>query len=398
MPQYLSPGVYVEEVGSGARPVQAEGTSTAGFIGAAPSDKAHLNEAIAINNWRHFIREFVGESTGSTPLAIAVYGYFQNGGRRCYVVNVGKKGKISASGKDRKGVAVLEALDDVAIVAAPGYTDVDSYEALISHCEVLKDRVAVLDGPELINSVEQLTRVATPKAGDENTAKSGLRCRQSDGGFAAFYFPWIKVKDPLSDSNELISVPPSGHMAGLYARNDATRGVHNAPANYVLRGALDLCYRITSSEQEILNPAGVNCIRFFSSSGIRIWGARTIASSNSEWRYLNVRRLFCMIEESILKSTSWVVFEPNDITLWKKISRDINAFLMSLWRDGALMGVRPEDAFFVQCDAETNTQEEIDQGRVVTVIGIAPVKPAEFIIFKIGQYAGGAEVETEGES
>lgn len=393
----LSPGVYIQEVESGPRPIQAVGTSTAGFIGVSPNAKAPENKAIAINNWQHFIREFVGESTESTTLAIAVFGFFQNGGRRCYVVNVGKNGRVSSSGKEPKGVAVLEAFDDIAIVAAPGFTDVDDYEALLSHCERLKDRVAILDGPESTNDVEQLTRIKTP-AGDDASDSPGLRCRQSKGGFGAIYFPWVKVKDPLSSSNELVSLPPSGHLAGLYARNDATRGVHNAPANYVLSGVLDLCQRITPAEQDVLNPVGVNCIRMFSGSGIRVWGARTVADGSSEWRYLNVRRLFCMIEESILKSMNWVVFEPNDITLWKKIKRDLSAFLMGLWREGALMGARPEDAFFVQCDSETNSQGEIDQGRVVTFIGIAPVKPAEFIIFKVGQYAGGAEVETQGEN
>jgi hypothetical protein len=169
--------------------------------------------------------------------------------------------------------------------------------------------------------------------------------------------------------------------------------VHKAPANELIRGALDVTYRVTRSEQELLNPAGVNCIRWFANEGIRVWGARTVAAEASEWRYLNVRRLFNMIEESIARGTRWVVFEPNDRPLWQDIKRDVGNFLRVIWRDGALMGRTPQEAFFVQCDEETNPRESIDQGRVVIVIGIAPVKPAEFIIFRIGQHAGGVEIE-----
>jgi phage tail sheath protein FI len=182
-------------------------------------------------------------------------------------------------------------------------------------------------------------------------------------------------------------------LAGIYARTDATRGVHKAPANEPIRGALNVTYRVTHAEQGPLNEAGVNCIRFFPSQGIRVWGARTLADASSEWRYINVRRLFAMIEESIAQGTRWVVFEPNAVPLWKAIRRDVSAFLTLVWRDGALTGATPEEAFFVQCDDETNPAEVIDAGRLVVLVGIAPAKPAEFIIFRIGQYAGGAETE-----
>jgi hypothetical protein len=172
------------------------------------------------------------------------------------------------------------------------------------------------------------------------------------------------------------------------------RGVHKAPANEALRGALNLTYRLTAEEQGELNQNGVNCIRFFLREGIRIWGARTVADGSSEWRYLNVRRLFTMIEESIAQSTRWIVFEPNDQSLWKSIRRDIGAFLTRLWRDGALMGATPDEAFFVKCDAETNPPDVIDAGQVVTLIGVAPVKPAEFIIFRISQSQGNVEIES----
>jgi phage tail sheath protein FI len=224
----------------------------------------------------------------------------------------------------------------------------------------------------------------------------GLRPRQSPGGFGAFYAPRIIVRDPLAREERRVEVAPSGHLAGIWARTDATRGVHKAPANEPIRGALNVTYRFTQAEQEDLNDAGVNCIRWFTREGIRVWGARTVAAGSSEWRYLNVRRLFNMIEESIALSTRWIVFEPNDRTLWKSIRRDISAFLTLLWRDGALMGATPEEAFFVQCDEETNPPEVIDAGRVETIIGIAPVKPAEFIVFRISQSAAGADVDSTG--
>ena len=403
MPTYMAPDIYIEEVSGGARPIQAVGTSTAGFVGEAPDSGARVNEAVAINNWSQFVRDFIPEGSKSTALSHAVYGFFQNGGSRCYVVNVGK-GPLTGTGRKRAGFDVLEEIDEIAIVAAPGYTDPVSYEAVISHCEKLSDRVGILDAPETVPDISALTQVAaaTPaKKGakaesEETTAGSvGLRPRQSDGGYAAFYVPWITVRDPLAAS-DLVNVPPSGHLAGIWARSDATRGVHKAPANEPIRGSLNLTYNLTRAEQGILNQNGVNCIRFFANEGIRVWGARTIASGSSEWRYLNVRRLFNMVEESIANSTRWIVFEPNDRPLWKSIRRDVSAFLTILWRSGALMGRTPEEAFFVKCDEETNPQENIDAGMVVTLIGIAPVKPAEFIVFRISQYASGTEIEAQG--
>ena len=404
---YLTPGVYVEEISAGPRPIQAVGTSTAAFVGEAPNGSARLNEGVAINSWAQFLKGYVNEGAASTPLSHAVFGFFQNGGRRCYCVNVGRGQPIAGGGRERKGVDVLEEIEEVNIVAAPGYTQVGDYEVLLSHCEKLKDRVAILDSPADVDNIDLLTQVGAAPAGktakinvsgaEEKTpgapAKPGLRPRVSERGYGAYYFPWITVRDPLSPNN-LVDVPPSGHLAGIYARTDATRGVHKAPANESIRGVLNLTYRLTDAEQGELNQSGINCLRFFPREGALVWGARTVADAASEWRYVNVRRLFIMIEESIVRATRWVVFEPNDNALWKAIRRDISAFLTLVWRDGALMGATPEEAFFVQCDAETNPPEVVDAGQVVTVIGLAPVKPAEFIIFRIGQHARGAEVET----
>jgi hypothetical protein len=405
MPNYMAPDIYMEEVSGGARPIQAVGTSTVGFVGEAPDPIQHLNEAVAINNWSQFTRLFISADSASTPLSHAVYGFFQNGGSRCFVVNVGKGGPITSGGRERVGLDVLEQVDEIAIVAAPGYTDAAAYDAILTHCEKMQDRVSILDAPEHVQDISLLTQVATAKAalspkatrsettGASDGATGGLRSRQSDGGYGALYFPWITVRDPFS-SADLVNVPPSGHIAGIWARTDATRGVHKAPANEAVRGALNLTYLLTRDEQGLLNQNGVNCIRSFAREGIRVWGARTIADGSSEWRYLNVRRLFNMIEESITTSTRWIVFEPNDRTLWKSIRRDIAAFLTRLWRDGALMGRTPQEAFFVKCDEETNPPDSIDAGIVVTLIGIAPVKPAEFIVFRISQYAAGIETET----
>lgn len=396
MSNYMAPDIYMEEVSGGARPIQAVGTSTAGFVGEAPDPTQHLNEAIAINNWSQFVRLFVSEGNASTPLSHAVYGFFQNGGGRCFVVNVGKAGPIAAGGRERVGLDVLEQIEEIAIVAAPGYVDAAAYDAILTHCEKMQDRVAILDAPAQVQDITLLTQVATAAASSKASkteVASGLRSRQSDGGYGAFYFPWITVRDPLSPSH-IVDVPPSGHLAGIWARSDATRGVHKAPANEAVRGALNLTYLLTREEQGILNQGGVNCLRSFAREGIRVWGARTVADGSSEWRYLNVRRLFNMIEESIVTSTRWIVFEPNDRTLWKSIRRDITAFLTRLWRDGALMGRTPQEAFFVKCDEETNPSDSIDAGIVVTLIGIAPVKPAEFIVFRISQYAAGIETET----
>lgn len=408
---YAYPGVYVEEVDqSAARPIAAVGTSVTAFLGEAPAGDANVNQPRAINTWGEFARIYAPAGSTATHLARAVFGYFSNGGSRCWVVNVGRGNPIAGDARGRKGIQALLGNEEFATVAAPGYSDPASHEALIGFAE--KQRVfAILDAAEDVGDPSKLTKVATAPAparrprrtGGEGESSEvapsgdgdgggGARPRVTDGGFAALYYPWIRVMDPFSPG-DLIDVPPSGHLAGIFARTDSGRGVHKAPANEPVRGALNVNYRLTDEEQGVLNDAGVNCIRFFPGEGIRVWGARTLASSSSPWRYLNVRRLFNMIEKSIARSTRWVVFEPNDHRLWKSIRRDVSAFLRLLWRQGALMGRTPEQAFFVQCDEGTNPEEVVNEGQVVTVVGIAPVKPAEFVIFRIGQGVGRTEVE-----
>ena len=509
MPQYLSPGVYVEEVEAGSRPIEGVGTAVAAFLGLA-SDGPY-NTPTLVTNWSQFTQTF-GEFVPGTYLAHAVYGYLNNGGGACYVVRAGgngaatpaaggellalsagsapgaaqyriiarepgpagdtisvevappaegapedtfklvvkrdgkveetfenvttKKGKqnvvtvvqtqsklvqieevgtggalatrpapgtvalqggsqaaprrISAddyvgNSADRTGFGGLEAVDDITMVCAPdlmsvyqqGMIDIEGVQAvqlaMMSHCELMGDRVAILDPPPGLNA-QQIKEWRIDKAG-------------YDSKYAALYWPWIKVFDPAT--GQLVFVPPCGHMAGIWSRSDGARGVHKAPANEVVAGAVSLEIQITKSEHDLLNPHGINCIRAFPGRGIRVWGARTL-SSDPAWRYLNIRRLFNYLEGSILAGTQWVVFEPNDMDLWQRIRRTISAFLVRCWRDGAFFGATPDEAFYVKCDSETNPAESIDAGMVVCEVGVAPVKPAEFVVFRLAQFSGGA--------
>jgi phage tail sheath protein FI len=385
---YGYPGVYVEETATGPRPIESVGVSTPAFIGTAPKASEHRGKPKEINNWSQFVKEFTDEGPGgaqSTHLSHAVFGFFANGGRRCIVVDVGGKDPTPADASDARATDIAKALDalasneEVALVVAPGVLDEAIRGAIVDHCRGLRDRVALLDGPASENDISEVVKCA----------------KQVDGGYAALYSPWIEVLDPLASKRTMVYVPPTGHIAGVIARIDALRGVHKAPANEVIQGALGIRRALTPGELEIATKEGINAIRVFPADYPRIWGARTLAKEG-EWRYLNVRRLFIMVRESVQRSMRWVVFEPNDRTLWNAIKRDVRAYLMRLWREGALMGATPEQAFFVKCDEETNPPEEIDAGRVTTIIGLAPVKPAEFVVFKIGQHVGGAEVEEEG--
>ena len=291
---------------------------------------------------------------------------------------------------DRTGFAGLEAIEEITMLCVPdvmaayqqGAIDLDTVQAvqtaMIAHCELMGDRVAILDAPPGFNA-QQIKEWRVDKA-------------RYDSMYATLYWPWIQTMNPATGL--LSFMPPSGHMAGIWARNDDERGVHKAPANEVVRGAIDLEINITRKEHDLLNPVNINVIRAFPGRGIRVWGARTL-SSDPAWRYLNVRRLFNFLEESILNGTSWVVFEPNDEALWAKIRRTIAAFLVIQWRAGALFGSTPDEAFYVKCDAETNPAESIDAGQVVCVIGVAPVKPAEFVIFRLAQFSGGTSLVSE---
>ncbi len=517
MPSYLSPGVYVEEVQSGSRPIEGVGTAVAAFVGFA--EKGPFHTPTLVTNWSQYVQTY-GDMVEGTYLAHAVYGYLANGGGNCYVVRVGDPTRSNPAGKagpkaelagepaalgtfrvaalpaavtageiavevadpdgegagedrfkllvrqagkvvetfdvsfkkntknyvvtqvrersklitveeaapanalarpakqtvtlaappapaagtparvsadeyvgnpdSRTGFGGLEAIDDITMVAVPdlmsayqqGLVTAEEVKtvqlAVISHCEQMGDRMAIIDPlPDM-------------------TARQVYTWRQEEAGYdskyAALYYPWIKVFDPATGQNRFM--PPSGHVAGLWSRTDTERGVHKAPANEVVRGAVELQNNITKGEQDLLNPVGVNCLRAFPGRGLRVWGARTL-SSDPAWRYINVRRLFNYLEESILLGTQWVVFEPNDERLWGTIRRNIASFLMEEWRRGALFGSSPDEAFYVKCDRETNPPDVVDRGQVVCEIGICPVKPAEFVIFRLSQFSDSTSLVSE---
>lgn len=286
--------------------------------------------------------------------------------------------------KKATGLEALGEIDDIAIVAIPDSGDMGDVDIsfsiadkLVAHATKEKYRIAIIDGP--VGS--SLNEIRTFRG-------------RFDSKYGAMYYPWIRIFDPLERFSQgappkQLNLPPSGFVAGIYARNDITRGVHKAPANEIIRGLTRFEININKGRNEVINPEGINALRFFEGRGYRVWGARTI-SSDPEWKYVNVRRLFIFIEHSIDKSTQWAVFEPNNSRLWNNIRRTVEDFLLVLWRDGALIGATPEDAFFVRCDRTTMTQNDLDNGRLICLIGVAPVKPAEFVIFRIGQWIGDA--------
>jgi phage tail sheath protein FI len=527
MPEYLSPGVYVEEVDTGNKPIEGVATSTVGFLGVA--ERGPL-EATLVTSFSEYSRLF-GKYVDNQYLARGVEGFFQNGGKRCYIARVASATatpataavgtnftiralgpgtwannrlaiKVSAAGLndpnkgttdpanllfklsvmywdpsitlptavvdptdpaqttnpnrkeptiievydnlspdplsnasfirqiqgnsvliditagaattrptnstalafltggtdgaaaltlqdftgdpaaapgDRHGLLALEDVDEIAILCCPdefmftGITD-----AMIDQCERLKDRFAILQSLRNPGTIANLRPPTSSKYG-------------------GFYYPWINV--PNRTTGQPIPVPPGGHIAGIYARSDIERGVHKAPANEVIRGLyLDptdpgagLTVQINKGQQDILNPRGVNVLRNFPGRGNLVWGART-TTLDPDWKYINVRRLFIFVEESIDEATQWVVFEPNDEPLWARVRRSVGDFLTRLWMDGMLQGRTKEEAYFVKCDRTTMTQADIDNGRLIMLVGIAPVKPAEFVIFRIGQWTGGSDI------
>jgi uncharacterized protein len=266
----------------------------------------------------------------------------------------------------------LDPYRDVALVYAPGVSDKDTVADIVDHCENLRFRFAVID---------------TPK-GQSDTNNLDPRSMYTDSQYAAFYYPWIVTSDPLTGARKFI--PPGGSVLGVYARTDSERGVFKSPANEILRGALDLEYSIDDGTQDVLNPKGVNAIRSFPGRGIRVWGARTI-TSDALWKYVSVRRLFIFLERSIYEGTQWVVFEPNDDRLWARVIDTIRLFLRTQWRLGALFGRTEQEAFFITCDRTTMTQDDILNGRLICEIGIAPVRPAEFVVFRIFQNTAEAQ-------
>jgi len=315
------------------------------------------------------------QNTGADAAATAALRL--NGRRASFALSGGDDGAMPTDAAYTPAFGALAKIDDVAIVAAPGssaFTARDAIRnALIAHAEGRRMyRIAVLDTDAGLN------------AGAARAARSTI-----DSKYAALYYPWVVIANPNArpgrdDIPREIALPPSGFICGIYARNDIERGVHKAPANEVVRGAMRFEREVAFGEQEMLNPLGVNCLRFFPGRGYRVWGART-ASSDPEWKYVNIRRYFNYLEGSIDRSTQWAVFEPNGERLWANIRETIGSFLFNEWRNGALLGAKAEDAYFVRCDRSTMTQNDLDNGRLVCLIGVAALKPAEFVIFRIGQ-------------
>jgi phage tail sheath protein FI len=521
MPEYLSPGVYVEEVDTGSKPIEGVATSTVGLLGI--TERGPVAPTL-ITSFSEYVRVF-GRYVTDRFLPYAVEGFFQNGGKRCFIMRVASRNAaatsanraiggmtvqaigpggwgnrtavkvtaaslndgsaatstlfkltvmywdvapptpivdptesanaqnpgrrepalleiydnlspdparnsfyerqingfsdlitvtrtgaaaipipaaldVLANGNDgpnvdlddfkgdptatinKRGLFALDGVDEIAILVCP---DEEAFpgigDALIDSCELLKDRFAIIQAPFNPGTV---ANHRPPRASK----------------YAAYYYPWLRILDPITKKE--IEIPPGGHVAGIYARSDIERGVHKAPANELIRGLISdpqdparaLQIQVTKGQQDILNPRGVNVLRYFPGRGPLVWGART-TTLDPDWKYINVRRLFIFVEESIDEATQWVVFEPNDEPLWARVRRSVSAFLTRLWMDGMLQGRTKEEAYFVRCDRTTMTQADIDNGRLIMLIGIAPVKPAEFVIFRIGQWSGGSEV-TEG--
>jgi phage tail sheath protein FI len=504
MPEYLSPGVYIEEFEIGAKPIEGVSTSTAGFLGEAERGPT---TPYLVTSWPDYQRKFGSFFGADKYLPYAVQGFFANGGQRCFIarivdvagatiaaVDIGGnitaqavgegqwgnrlhivvaagstsgfklkvfywstlpagglfdpddpankdrepkpthredyddlevneaspnyfdkrvnnglsalikleaadgatipppgaftldggedgdpvdtndfQGEGATNAGERKGLNALDQSDyeDISIIYAPNVSAFDGLLGnIITHCENNQYRFAIIDSP--------------PGQGNINALAPR---NDRDTKYASFYYPWIKVIDAVTGARKL--VPPGGHVAGIYARSDIERGVFKAPANEIIRGAVELEFQITKAEQDILNPKGVNALRTFPGRGRRVWGARTM-SSDPLWKYNNVRRLFIYLEASIFRGTQWVVFEPNDERLWARVRQTITQFLRTEWRAGALMGLKEEEAFFVKADRTTMTQNDIDNGRLIVVIGVAPVKPAEFVIFRIAQFTANA--------
>src|ERR1051325_3054690 len=525
MPEYLSPGVYVEEIELGPRPIEGVGTSTAGFLGATLRGPEDVRFVTGFEEFKRLYGSYVQVDQSNLPFAID--GFFKNGGQRCFVARIAANGALAANGDQdgklhieaigpgtwgnqvaikigpaslqlvgvpanqqrfkltamywdvkppvplvdpsdaaqitnpnrreptllevydnltadmssidyyetvingssslirvtrlaadtpanlaptylndlgnagtgtpsdvlaladyqgrplpalpdgtihKTGLLGFEQVDEIAIVVAPDYHETAALDTeLIRHCTQMRDRFAILHSRPGIDTLANIGNITPPQ----------------DTTYAAFYFPWIKVFNPLINQDSRI--PPSGHIAGIYAKTDIERGVFKAPANAVVVGARSVEFQITKQQQDILNPKGVNCIRVFPARGIRVWGART-CSTNTLWKYVSVRRYFLYLGESIDEGTQFVVFEPNDERLWARVNQTITQFLITEWRNGALMGTKQEEAFFVKVDRTTMTQSDIDNGRLICIIGLAVVKPAEFVIFRLTQFQGGSEI------
>jgi uncharacterized protein len=381
----------MEEVSSGAKPIEGVGTSIAAFVGLAPGGP--VNVPVRVSQWGKFAKVYGdpnkldnGPFMEGAFLAHAVRGFFDNGGSCCWIVRAGGSTARDLEGdvEYRGGLVSLAAIDEVTMVCMPdAMTLPDEAERtalqgkLIAHCENAGNRIAILDCPPVLSARGAL---------DWRTSVLGYQSNN-----ASLYYPWLEVADPLTASPLL--VPPSGHVAGVWCRTDVGYGVHRAPTVGVL-GAAGLGFEVAEADDAELAEAGLNSLRVFPRQGIRVWGARTL-SSDPEWRYLPVRRVFLYLAASIDQGTRWTVFEPNDERLWERLRDQVEQFLQRSWRDGALVGETAREAYYVRCDGTTNPREVIEAGQVVCEIGIAPVRPREFTILRLSRIAADARPRRE---
>lgn len=371
MSEYTVPGVYVQETSSSRKTIEGVNTHTTVFIGPTlKGPHASVDSATELlTSFAEFEQIYGGladlpadeyQSSTTNYVAHAARAFFDEGGERLYIFRISNSSSLASY---QQALSAIELLQDISIVAMPGNTTPEVAHALIAHAERLDTQYfVVLDPPSGLTPAELLDY-------------RGL----FDSMYAAIYYPWVVVSN--GEGEELL-LPPSGFICGIYARTDIQRGVHKAPANEVLRGALSFEHNVTREEQEMLNPEGINCLRFFEGRGYRVWGGRTL-SSDPEWKYVNVRRFFNYLQASIKRGTQWAELVPNSEILWTNIQQTISDFLFNEWRKGSLMGSKLEEAFFVKCDRSIMTQHDIDNRRVVCLVGVAIVKPAEFMVFRV---------------
>ena len=376
-PTTKAPGVYIEEVPA-TGPIAGTGTSTAALIGTvrAAVPEADLGVPYAVTNWTAFTQAF-GDYDQTKTLPFAIRGFFENGGTMAYVVPVKDMTGLDAA------LTNLKVRTDVSMVCLPGVVDAVQQKKVIKHCDDLGDRVAILDG---VQDTEPLKSTGPLQKQKKDLVNSR--------GFGALYWPWILIPDPTApiDDPKVISIPPSGHIAGVIARSDGQRGVHKAPANEPVVGAVGLEYDLDDTAHGVLNNLNINALRVFPGrSQPLVWGARTL-TDGTPWLHLNVRRLISFIEDSIVQGTRWAVFEPNSIDLWKRLELSITEFLTRVWQSGALFGATADQAFYVKIDEELNPPSTRALGQVFGEVGVAPVHPAEYVVFRIGLWDGGAQI------
>jgi len=351
---FRKPGVYVEELQIGPKPIEGISTSTAAFFGETQTGPI---VPTLVTSWAQFQQIFGGYFGADKYLPFAVEGFFANGGQKCYIGRV-------INGDYAGALAKTEQIDDISLLYSPNAQAIAGLaDLIIDHCERLRTRFAIFDSLK----------------GQEPTCITKPR----ETSCAALYYPWVYVRQ---NANTKIVVPPGGHIAGVYVRVDNQWGVNKAPANQEIKCVTGLERSISNLQQETLNPRGINCIRTVAGRGILVWGARTL-SSDQEYKYINVRRLLIFLEQSIKMGTAWAAFEPNNQTTWAKVKLQVEEFLMQAWKDGKLQGATPEEAYFVKCDRSTMTQSDLDAGRLIMLVGVAPVKPAECMIFRVSQTA-----------